>query len=195
MKVRIKKYIRFWFWVDIVGLGFSILLILTYLYFAADFSEHIQNLWSNLAIELLGVWLSVRIIDYLIERHKNFKDTRLQQLRNLGYFDDTANIVLSYNKVHQSDIDKLDREIIYFDKRWNKRKQQFYRDEIEQIDELRLSMPEIIESCKQVKMSYDINLNNKNTEIKENLKGQLIIYRERLETLRENIWEESHPDD
>jgi len=213
MTARIKRYFRFWFWIDLVGLALSVILIISYLVCGYNFDEHIQNLWSNLAIEILGVWLSVRIIDFLLQRHKNFRDTRLQQLRILQYFYDTGINVLEYGVAYQRDIDSLKREIKYFDKRWLRRKKHFYKDEIEQIDQLRQSMPEIVDKSVLIKRSDEkqdsysakpfneqqdqerADLRKEHIELKNLLRNCLSQYLERLENLRENIWEETHPDD
>ena len=195
MIIAFKKYIRFWFWVDLVGLAFSVILIITYLVWGDNVSDHLQNLWSNLSIEVLGVWLSVRIIDFLIQRHKSFKEIRFQQLRNLGYFENVATDILTYSP-KERDINLLIREIKYFDKRWAKRKKHFFKDEKEKVDDLRKTMPEIIDTCKEMAYKKEIESDEVDyKKLKEKLREQLIIYRESLDKLIENVWEESHPDD
>jgi len=195
MNTRLKKYIRFWVWVDLAGFLFAILLILGYLFWGNRFSDHIQNLWSNLAIEVLGVWLSVRIIDFLIQRHRSFRETRFHQLRNLGFFADTATHSITYSPKAR-DIEIMEQEILYFEKRWPKRQRHFYKDEREQILLLRNSMPPIIETCKNLALSADQHFSEIDyAKHKESLKELLYRYRTNLEQLRDNIWEESHPDD
>ena len=121
---------------------------------------------------------------------------RFQQLRNLGFFDDTGNHILRYTSSHQRDIDILNREIVYFDKRWVKRQKHFYRDEREQIMELRNLMPEIIQTCNSIEsFGKDHILQISYNETKRQLKDQLYDYRTKLDELIENVWEESHPDD
>jgi len=214
MKKKLNKYFRFWIWIDIVGLALSLILVTSYLKYGDDYDEHIQNLWSNLAIEVLGVWLSVRIIDFLLQRHKNFKESRFHQLRNLKYFYDTAVNVYEYNSTYEKDIEKLQMEVKYFDKRWHKRKKHLYRDEKEEIQVLRNSMPNIIEASISVRQvntdirkledKYPITEDEKSNietlkiqrvELKDKLKNQLSVYLQNLENVTENIWEETHPDD
>jgi len=196
MNIVFKKYFRFWFWIDLVGLCLSVILIISYLIWGDNFDDHIQNLWSNLAIEVLGVWLSVRIIDFLIQRHKTFKETRFKQLDNLGYFDNIANHILQYSPSHQRDIEILQREITYFDKRWLKRQKQFYEDEKVEIQTLRQLMPTIISTCVELELTGNQPISRERySELKQTLRQQLYEFRTLLEQLRENVWEESHPDD
>jgi hypothetical protein len=214
MKKQLRRYFKFWVWIDLVGLASSLILIASYLKYGDNYDEHIQNLWSNLGIEVLGVWLSVRIIDFLIERHKNFKETRFHQLRNLQYFYETALNIYEYNSTYERDIENLQREVKYFDKRWHKRKKHFYRDEKEEIQTLRNSMPQIIEtsiSVQQMNLEIDKQtekyptteegkssielLRTGKTDLKAVLKNQLSVYIQNLENIKENVWEETHPDD
>ncbi|KQO32815.1 hypothetical protein ASF10_20395 [Flavobacterium sp. Leaf82] len=195
MNKKIKKYLRFWFLIDFVGLGLGVFLAGSYLTYYKDFPESIQNLWSNLTIEIIGVWLSVRIIDFLIQRNKNFKQTRFYLLRNFSYFIDNATDVLTYG-VREKHIEILDREILHFNIRWEKRKKQFYSNEIELIEQLKNIEKKIIENCREL-----LHYSNEGfaevdyLKVKNKLSLQITDFRVILEELRQNIWEESHPDD
>jgi len=195
MKITLKKYIRFWFWIDLVGLVFSIILIVSYLIWGDNVSAHLQNLWSNLSIDVLGVWLSVRIIDFLLQRHRTFKEIRFQLLRNFDYFENVAANILIYGP-KERDINLLEREMKYFDKRWPKRKKHFFNDEKEQVNALMKIRQEIVDTCKQ--LAYKGNIESDEVDykkLKEILREQLFMYRNSLEKFTENVWEETNPDD
>jgi hypothetical protein len=57
-------------------------------------------------------------------------------------------------------------------------------------------MTEIVDTCKEMAYKKDIESDEIDYKKgKEKLREQLSIYRETLDKLTENVWEESHPDD
>jgi len=80
MSTRIKMFrswIRNWFLIDILALGTGATSTAPYIFFAdqlPDTYTSFKDIWSNLGTEILGVWISVRVIDALIrareERHR-----------------------------------------------------------------------------------------------------------------------------
>jgi hypothetical protein len=189
MKKRFLLWLRFWFWIDFLGVFLSLTLTITYLVWGNYASEHLQNLWSNLAVEIAGVWISVRIIDFLLQRSKSFRKSRFQTLDNLNFFYRKVQDIIIYSTLHDADVQVLGKEVLYFDKRWGNRKKQFYKDEKEQIDLLIIDMNNIYQFIKsqQDKTEPDV-------AFKDSLKEKAYSFSEKLECLRLNIWEETNPD-
>ncbi|MDB5128139.1 hypothetical protein, partial [Mucilaginibacter sp.] len=189
MKKRFLLWLRFWFWIDFLGVFLSLTLTITYLVWGNYASEHLQNLWSNLAVEIAGVWISVRIIDFLLQRSKSFRKSRFQTLDNLNFFYRKVQDIIIFSTLHEADVQVLGKEVVYFDKRWGNRKKQFYKDEKEQIDLLMIEMNNIYQFIKSQQDKTDPDVDFKNR-----LKEKAYSFSEKLEVLRLNIWEETNPD-
>lgn len=73
-----KFWIREWLWIDIIALGIGTVLLFGYIFRFDYFSGNTPqaNLIPNFATEILGVWLSVRIIDQLLRRRQRYHDRR-----------------------------------------------------------------------------------------------------------------------
>lgn len=73
-----KRWWREWALIDLVALGVGLALLLAYLIFypSVDQNSAVVILWPNLIAEIIGVWLSVRIIDYLLKRREQFHESR-----------------------------------------------------------------------------------------------------------------------
>jgi hypothetical protein len=67
----LRRWWRKWGWVDILTLGGGGALALGYFGSrTGSWHDPVQDLWPNIATEVLGVWLSVRLIGGLIERRQ-----------------------------------------------------------------------------------------------------------------------------
>jgi hypothetical protein len=66
----LKNWRRDWLWIDLLALLLGASAILSYILFAGGLqcvSDETKAVWSNLGTEILGIWISVRIIDGLIK--------------------------------------------------------------------------------------------------------------------------------
>jgi hypothetical protein len=196
MKEKIVNWVRHWSIIDLVGLGIGFLLIILFMLKTVSFNNaRIDDIWSNLATEIIGVWLSVRIIDSVIQRRNKKNRTRLQILRNLKHFLNVSNNFVVWNTPKMIDFEELLKEQSYFKQRWDKRKKYLFDSEIEKVEKLERFKQLIIDEIKILLTDYkqDDTVNSKHD--KTRLRTLLHEYDDLLENLREDIWEESHPDD
>lgn len=73
-----KKWIREWFLVDMVALGTGLLLLIGYVvgYDRLEPDSPLATLLPNIATEILGVWIGVRVIDQIIKRRQRYHQMR-----------------------------------------------------------------------------------------------------------------------
>lgn len=73
-----KKWFSEWFLVDIVALGTALLLLIGYIvgYDSLEPDSPFANLLPNVATEVLGVWIGVRVIDQIIKRRQRYHQMR-----------------------------------------------------------------------------------------------------------------------
>jgi hypothetical protein len=86
-----RRWWQNWGIIDLLGLGLGLGLSLSYtlVYYSFNQRTPFANLWPNLATEILGVWLSVRIIDQLIQRRESFHSSRQNLLGDISVFVET----------------------------------------------------------------------------------------------------------
>lgn len=88
MRTAIKKWFREWAIIDVVAFGLGMGLTYTYIRFSDDLPDKydtIKNVWANLGSEILGAWISVRIIDALISGRDERQKVRSNIARNLTF--------------------------------------------------------------------------------------------------------------
>lgn len=87
MSRKLVKWLRFhWIWVDLASLGIGTLLVWLHYHFATSYSEATLELLPNIATEIMGVWISVRIIDALIQRRDKFNAVRRRVVSECNEF-------------------------------------------------------------------------------------------------------------
>ena len=200
--MKFQNWKKFWLPIDLFGLVLGIGLIVTYLLWGDRiYNNELQNTWANLGSEILGVWLSVRVIGAFLERKQKFTGARFQMLGAQKYFYDVAKDVIRYKYHHsfQDEIHKLQREIMYFDLRLGYRKKFLYDSEQKimiELGELRKQILDLVVRIdglgepEQDAEKHRVEID----ELKSNLETLLGNYDHLFEELRQDIWEETHPD-
>lgn len=118
-----RPYFRKWFIIDLLTLFLGLGLTIAYVIFRHYYPDTKSNwfdIWPNISTELLGVWLSVRIIDAVIQSNNQKNNNRREIVRNIRYFTD-------YVEELEPNFDSwtirtLVREKIMFSKRFQQRK-------------------------------------------------------------------------
>jgi hypothetical protein len=85
---RLKNWWNKWGVVDVLTLGGGVAATIGYIaYFTRpeDIRSALLNLWPNIATEILGVWLSVRIIGAIIDNRQERRNVRNMLAGNLNF--------------------------------------------------------------------------------------------------------------
>lgn len=162
--------------------------------------DELKSLWGNFSTEVLGVWVSVRIIQYIFDSRNKFHRTRLHLTRTYKWVSDRAWSVINYPPPYLIVIKDLEGEIEVFETRWDRRKKYLHTDECQMalaLNERRaLLLEKIIElnNC-WYSQENDSEAVSKFDELRSQFHEQLLEYDLLVVDFRRNIWEESHPDD
>lgn len=132
---KLKNWWRDWAKFDLTILPTGVSLA----YFLKDYAN---GFWLNLSTELLGAYISVRIIDYFLKRTEKRHSDRRSIVNNVYWFYESADKLLPY--VDEWRVRELQQEIKYFDLQWEEKKQLLDKDEICLVEEIRLSREQIV---------------------------------------------------
>jgi hypothetical protein len=130
-----KNWLRDWAIFDIlfpIGAG-----LLAYFVRTAN-----DGFWLNLSTELIGVYISIRFIDWLIGRRETRHYRRRDLAGNLFWFFEVAEKLSPYYDEWR--IKDLEKEIQAFDELWEERKRLLDREEIALVETVRENRKEIV---------------------------------------------------
>lgn len=128
--MRYPKYLRF---LDTFG-ALAILSAVAYA-FAPDSihpEQRLDGLWGNLTTELIGIWLSVRLIDWIIRAHESFTKARVRTVRVMRALERQMHLLIDFQRAH--DLRNFYRELDWFSTRLLSRRKHFSTDESHDID-------------------------------------------------------------
>ena len=95
---KFVKWLGFhWIWVDLASLGIGTLLVWLHYRFGTSSWDATLELLPNIATEIMGVWISVRIIDALIQRRDKFNAVRRRVVSECNEFVGIVRDVTSLN--------------------------------------------------------------------------------------------------
>lgn len=85
MPMRYPKHLRY---LDAFG-TLGIVSAVTYVLLPVEHrpADHLDSLWGNFSTEMIGIWLSVRFIDWIIRSHESFTKARVRVVRNMRFLD------------------------------------------------------------------------------------------------------------
>ena len=123
-----RRWWRNWAKFDIIALGVGIALSALYVWFRQAYLEEANpevasspyfELWSNIAGGILGAWVSVRLLDTLIQAREKREQVRRNLLSNLNYISGEARRLLP--KVYDFNLVTLQDELFWARKRYPNR--------------------------------------------------------------------------
>lgn len=120
--------------VDLFTLLLGLLLIWGYINYGGILfvkDSPILNIWANIATDLIGVWLTVRIVESLLQAREKFHSIRRTTVSNLRYFLRIAQEITP--EFYEWRINSLQNELRWFEEKLPKRKKYLYRDEYDDI--------------------------------------------------------------
>lgn len=75
-------------------------------------SDRIDSLWANLATEMIGIWVGVRLIDWIIRRNESATKARVRTVRNMRFVERKLKEFLEFRRAF--DVFEFQREITWF---------------------------------------------------------------------------------
>ncbi len=135
----LKKWWKDWAKLDLtilpIGVGFAFYL-----------KDSANGFWLNLSTELIGAYISVRFIDFLLKRNENRHYQRQEIAGNINWFYENADRIIP--DFYDWRIKDLELEIKYFDDRWDERKHLLEEDEKKLIGVIKESRRKIVDLAK-----------------------------------------------
>lgn len=187
-------------WVIDILLLFPALLFGLNSYFNNSiFGFTFRNASINLSVGLFCVWLSVRLIDSLIKRRESYKSNRLILFDHLT---NPYKIIESYEghyNIHT--LKKLDREIKWFNNRWDRRKKFLTQNEVNVANKIRTLTTLIHTDLKNIILSFNNTPSTKENsyarvkELSERIENKMNEQQLLIDELLELGWSLSHPDE
>ncbi len=95
-------------------------------------TDHIDDLWANLSIEMLGIWVAVRLIDFVIKRNEGSTRTRVRVVRGLRWLERLFSTFHRYQGSHE--LYGLLRDYRWNEARFADRTKHLKRDEIVDVE-------------------------------------------------------------
>jgi len=124
------KYLRY---LDFFGLcAFSSAAFYIWLPEGDRPETHLDNLWGNLSTEMLGIWLGVRLIDWIIRSHESFTKARVRTVRFMRFVEGRMHAVLDFERTH--DLKGIYRELDWIMTRLPSRRRHLKLDEQRDLD-------------------------------------------------------------
>ncbi len=155
----LKKWFFRWSFIDLPTLGAGV--ILTFWYFntqkTAGFdTAFVDSIIPNLATELFGVWLSVRIIESILRSRQRRSQLRSQLIDNMKYLITHIRSIAPH--FEQQTIDRLRSELMWFEEMKSYRIRGISKQTLKLIDEVtRLYEEAATEATKINPLREDIN--------------------------------------
>lgn len=188
---RWKKWLYDWAWLDLTVLPGGIALA----YFLNN--TYANGFWFNLSTELIGAYISVRFIDYLLKRTESRHSSRRGIARDINWFAKRANdLIPSFD---ENILVNMKAEIKNFDDRWKNKEEReklLYEDEIIEVNKIRHGRKEIVWLAENYITSYKLlqkierDISNQETTAPKwlrNLQESFYLYRATRIDARDHI--------
>lgn len=131
----LKKWLKTWAVVDVFVCGGALVASISYVGYRASHNTPLNgwvDLWPNFTSEVMGAWLSVRVIDYLIRRRSDRSRARWRQAGILMHWRDLADRIGRYGDDREAYL--LDDELRFHEEPHNVAKRKRHLDESERTD-------------------------------------------------------------
>lgn len=187
----------------IILIALSLTIYLTLKSSSEDTSFDKDSFLLNLATELIGVWLSVRIIDRLLKKRERLDNARQQLIKNLRH---PFNYCYSISpRFKRKDVDYLKNEMKWFERRWIKRRSFLKNREIDiameiqrQNNALLIAIENMVIYDETIDTWMELNIGDKEKDNKwraDAVEKELEQLEDSIEKLILAFWESDNPDD
>ncbi len=109
--------------IDLIALGLGFVLTIGFILYKNAFPDQKSpwlDLWPNISTDFLGVWVSVRLIDALIQKRERYHSIRREIISNLNYIRSESLKLLP--KIYDFSVKTLAAELMFSQERFPKRK-------------------------------------------------------------------------
>jgi hypothetical protein len=100
--------------------------------------QELFNLWGNFSTEIVGIWIGVRLIDYVIQQNEKKHFSRIKIVRNMRFLISTARSSIDFS--NRPAIAKLSYEINWSNKVFSSRQKYLSQDEINDVEDFYLAL-------------------------------------------------------
>ena len=140
-----KKWWREWKSVDIIGLGGGLILVAIYLLLGNKYQQDsaFHSLLPNIATEIIGVWISIRIIERVLSRRDKFHSSRKAVLSDLFYIWDILYKIFPNPSKWQ--FRTVEDHLEYTIEAWSRRYEFLYDDEAQLVQNCHQLMGKIFQ--------------------------------------------------
>jgi hypothetical protein len=91
-------------------------------------TTHVDDIWGGLSTEMLGIWVGVRFIEWIINSHEDANKARVRILRHMRFMERLAHNVLEFQRSYE--LRMLLRDWHWGRERFESRKKHLSRDEV-----------------------------------------------------------------
>ncbi|HUW95514.1 MAG TPA: hypothetical protein VMW58_06980 [Anaerolineae bacterium] len=134
MRERMRTWWGEWGYIDVIGLGVGALLVWGFVVYRhahpASRSAYL-DLWPNIATEIIGVWISVRLIDAIIRSRERRHGVRRELVFNLNFLRSKAEQLLPH--IDSYLVQTLRQELVFARERMPKRNRYLESGEVQTI--------------------------------------------------------------
>jgi hypothetical protein len=155
---------------------------------------HLDGLWGNLTSEMIGIWLSVRLIDWIIRAHDSFTKARVRTVRFMRFTERQMHVLLDFERAH--DLKMVFRELDWIQTRLPTRRRHLKEDENRDLDAFFQKLNEMLASLPdrtallEMKEPHSLGIANK-----DNLRIKLSELEDLRRAAEQNILAETDEDD
>ena len=156
--------------IDLVGV-IGVILATIGFYFTHLTSSETAQLFGNLGIELIGSWISVRILEFILRTREQYRSTRTQILRNLRWHTNFTRRMRS--NITSADIESLLSEISFSTHVFTNRKKYLQKSEIEICNKAFDCMQEFADKA-EIAYGHILDVNHSTSLIQDALKRYIV---------------------
>lgn len=95
-------------------------------------SSHIDDSWGGISAEMLGIWVGVRFIEWMISAHQSATKARVRVVRNMRFIEKLSHTLIEYRRSFELRL--LIRETNWCRERLKSRKKYLSADEVKDVE-------------------------------------------------------------
>ena len=113
--------------------------------------SRLDGVLGNLSTELLGIYISVRLIDFVVRSYQEYRDARISTVRNMRNIENLLHGIEDFKSMRELRI--FNMEFDWFKVQIESRKKHLKNDEVEDIRKFTKKLDEILSSLPAVDLS------------------------------------------